>query len=114
MCCSERPSEGALCQPLHILITSQFVKITLGLAIVGRPVNCLRDNVFTAHWTSITRLIDPAVKTNRVEDVLRVAFESCDLIQLVEVVKADGACLLVLVHEGVEVFACKCLRDLLE
>ena len=48
------------------------------------------------------------------EYVLRVAFESRNLIHLVEVIEADGTSLLIGVLQRVKVFASECLRDLLQ
>ena len=48
------------------------------------------------------------------EYVLRVAFESRNLIHLVEVIEADGTSLLISVLQRVKVFASECLRDLLQ
>lgn len=77
------------------------------LAIVGLTVHRICNDLLTANWARVMRLIDPAIEAGRVEDVLRMALKSSDLVRLVEVVQADSAGVFELVHNGVEIFTGK-------
>ena len=104
---SEGPSEGALDEALHVNIAPELVDVALLAIVISVAVHLLGDDLLAAHRARVVLLADPAIKANRMEDVLRVALQSNNLVLLLEVFKTDAACDFTFVLNGVEVFASK-------